>query len=81
MRLLRTAVGEEKVLAVDIWRETVTLRDTEGNRRTVPLDSLKQEFGGPGREGRGRRDAEETPGSENETPAPPPSDDPDPNMN
>jgi cell fate regulator YaaT (PSP1 superfamily) len=49
---IRTARGEEKVLAVDIWRERVTLRDGEGTRRTVPLEALKAEVasaqGGPG---------------------------------
>jgi cell fate regulator YaaT (PSP1 superfamily) len=42
-RELRTERGREKVLSVDIWRETVTLRDPEGERRTVPLESLKGE--------------------------------------
>ncbi len=43
-RTIRTALGEEKVLAVDIWKETVTLRTAAGERRTVPLDELKQEI-------------------------------------
>ena len=42
-RTLRTGKGEEKVVAVDIWRERVLLRDAEGNRRSVPLDALKTE--------------------------------------
>jgi cell fate regulator YaaT (PSP1 superfamily) len=45
-RVLRTALGEESVIDVDIWRETVTLRDQEGGRRTVPLDDLKDEVAG-----------------------------------
>jgi cell fate regulator YaaT (PSP1 superfamily) len=48
---LRTGRGDEKVIAVDIWRERVTLKDGEGNRRVVPLESLKAEVaaaqGGP----------------------------------
>src|SRR5690606_4274196 len=46
-RTLRTGRGEERVVAVDIWRDTVTLRDPEGGRRTVPLDALKGEMAGP----------------------------------
>ena len=42
-KTIRTGRGEERVTAVDIWREKVTLRDDEGNRRTVGLDELKQE--------------------------------------
>jgi cell fate regulator YaaT (PSP1 superfamily) len=42
-KTLRTAHGEEKVLVVDIWRDRVTLKDGEGNRRTVHLDALKAE--------------------------------------
>jgi cell fate regulator YaaT (PSP1 superfamily) len=42
-RVLRTASGEEKVDSVDIWRETVTLRNPEGERRVVALAELKEE--------------------------------------
>jgi len=42
-KTLRTGKGEEKVIAVDIWREKVTLKDGEGNRRSVPLEDLKDE--------------------------------------
>jgi cell fate regulator YaaT (PSP1 superfamily) len=42
-RTIRTAVGKEKVVSVDIWRERVMLKDEEGNRRTVALDDLKTE--------------------------------------
>ena len=45
-KVLRTGNGEERVVTVDIWRDTVTLRDPEGARRTIPLDSLKEEMGG-----------------------------------
>ncbi|HZD04660.1 MAG TPA: regulatory iron-sulfur-containing complex subunit RicT [Longimicrobiales bacterium] len=59
-RKLATARGEERVLAVDIWREEVTLRDRNGERRTVPLDELKEEVGRtsglPGRFDAGARD-------------------------
>jgi cell fate regulator YaaT (PSP1 superfamily) len=42
-RVLRTSVGEERVLSVDIWGEKVTLRTEEGDRRTVDLEALKTE--------------------------------------
>ncbi|MCI0435804.1 MAG: stage 0 sporulation protein [Gemmatimonadetes bacterium] len=42
-KTLRTSVGREKVVSVDIWRERVMLKDEEGNRRTVPLDQLRAE--------------------------------------
>ena len=31
-------------MAVDIWRDMVTLRDVEGTRRQVALDGLKTEM-------------------------------------
>jgi cell fate regulator YaaT (PSP1 superfamily) len=40
---LRTTVGEERVVSVDIWGERVTLRAEDGSRRTVPLEALKGE--------------------------------------
>ena len=33
---------------IDIWRDLVTLRADDGERRTVTLDQLKQEVGPPG---------------------------------
>ena len=42
-KVLRTAVGMEKVLAVDIFRERVTLRSGEGATRVVPLAGLQEE--------------------------------------
>jgi len=42
-KVLRTERGEEKVIGMDIWAETVSLRDPEGNRRVVALEALKQE--------------------------------------
>jgi cell fate regulator YaaT (PSP1 superfamily) len=49
-KTLRTALGEEKVVAVDIWRDTVTLRSRDGERRTLHLDDLRGEVA------QGRRD-------------------------
>jgi cell fate regulator YaaT (PSP1 superfamily) len=42
-KTLRTSLGEERVVAVDIWKDTVVLRDREGERRTLTLDALKEE--------------------------------------
>jgi len=47
-RVLTTAKGEEKVVANDIFRERVTLRNTEGETRVVPLADLRRELGGNG---------------------------------
>ena len=40
---LNTARGRERVIAVDIWRERVMLKDEDGDRRNVPLAELKSE--------------------------------------
>lgn len=45
-RVLRTAVGAERVLAVDVFRETVTLRTEAGDTRVVSLEKLKGEVSG-----------------------------------
>ena len=45
-RLLRTAIGAERVLAVDVFRETVTLRTDGGDTRVVSLEKLKGEVSG-----------------------------------
>ena len=45
-RVLRTAVGAEQVLAVDVFRETVTLRTDAGDTRVVSLEKLKAEVSG-----------------------------------
>ena len=45
-RVLRTAVGAERVLAVDVFRETVTLRTDAGDTRVVSLEKLKGEVSG-----------------------------------
>ncbi len=42
-RWLSTSRGRERVIAVDIWRERVILKDEEGDRRTVELATLKAE--------------------------------------
>jgi cell fate regulator YaaT (PSP1 superfamily) len=49
-KLLRTAVGAERVLAVDIFRERVTLRSDEQGARVIPLAQLQAELepGGAG---------------------------------
>jgi cell fate regulator YaaT (PSP1 superfamily) len=39
-KVIRTATGEEKVIANDIFRERVTLRNVEGEHRTIPLADL-----------------------------------------
>ena len=43
-KTLRTSLGEEKVVSVEILKETVTLRSTHGERRTVSLEELKGEI-------------------------------------
>ncbi len=45
-KLVRTIGGEEKVLSVDIFRETVTLRSVAGETRVVPLQRLREELVG-----------------------------------
>ncbi|HYC49861.1 MAG TPA: regulatory iron-sulfur-containing complex subunit RicT [Gemmatimonadaceae bacterium] len=47
-KTLRTTVGEERVVANDIFRERVVLRNVEGETRTIPLAQLLQETGGAG---------------------------------
>jgi cell fate regulator YaaT (PSP1 superfamily) len=42
-KTLVTAAGPQKVIGVDIWRERVTLKDEDGNRRTIALEELKRE--------------------------------------
>jgi cell fate regulator YaaT (PSP1 superfamily) len=43
-RILVTSVGEEKVIANDIFGDRVTLRGPEGDTRVVPLAELKGEL-------------------------------------
>ena len=42
-KIIRTSVGEEKVVANDIFRERVTLRSSEGETRILPLPDLLRE--------------------------------------
>ena len=49
-RTIVTAVGREKVVGTDIWRDRVFLKDEDGNRRTVALDDLKKEVAEAGGE-------------------------------
>jgi cell fate regulator YaaT (PSP1 superfamily) len=47
-RTLLTATGPQKVIGVDIWRERVSLKDEDGNRRTISLEQLKREVADAG---------------------------------
>jgi cell fate regulator YaaT (PSP1 superfamily) len=42
-KTVRTAVGAEKVVSIDIWRNLVTLQDESRQRRTIDLEQLKAE--------------------------------------
>jgi hypothetical protein len=44
-RIVATAHGEAKVMAVDIFRERITLRGLEGDTRTITLADFKTETG------------------------------------
>lgn len=44
-RTVRTSLGEERVVSVDIWRDTVSLKGVDGDRRTLALEDLKAEVG------------------------------------
>jgi cell fate regulator YaaT (PSP1 superfamily) len=57
-RTIRTGRGEERVVGVDIWSETVSLRSPDGEQRTVSLEELRTEVGQP-RGRRGDRDRKE----------------------
>jgi cell fate regulator YaaT (PSP1 superfamily) len=47
-KVLRTAKGEEKVIANDIFRERVALRGDDGEQRTLSLAELQSETAGIG---------------------------------
>jgi hypothetical protein len=47
-KAIRTAKGEERVIANDLFRERVTLRAEEGEARTVTLEELRAELEGLG---------------------------------
>lgn len=42
-KVVRTAAGPARVLAVDIFRDRVTLRDEDGATRVIALDQLRRE--------------------------------------
>jgi len=44
-KVLKTTVGEEKVVANDIFRERVVLRNAEGEARAIPLAQFLEETG------------------------------------
>jgi len=44
---IRTATGHERVAAIDIWNDTVSLENDEGQRRTISLEELKGEVSQP----------------------------------
>lgn len=43
-KVVKSSRGEEKVIANDIFRERVTLRGTDGELRTIPLGTLRDEM-------------------------------------
>ena len=45
-RIVATLVGEEKITSVDLFRETVSLRTSEGASRTIPLTDFSAEIEG-----------------------------------
>jgi cell fate regulator YaaT (PSP1 superfamily) len=45
-KVVKTTLGEEKVISLDIFRETVTLRVPAGESRVIPLAQLQKEMGG-----------------------------------
>jgi cell fate regulator YaaT (PSP1 superfamily) len=58
-KLMRTTQGQEKVIAVDIWRDTVTLLDENRQRRVVKLSDLKAETAAQPSAGRERAPADD----------------------
>jgi cell fate regulator YaaT (PSP1 superfamily) len=47
-RIVRTSVGEEKIVSNDIFRDRVTVRGPEGEQRIVPLQTLRDEMAAVG---------------------------------
>ncbi len=45
-RIVTTLCGDEKIVSVDLFRETVSLRNVEGAFRTIPLDAYSAEVAG-----------------------------------
>ena len=66
-KALRTSLGIEMVVAVNIWGERVTLRDGEGSRRSLTLPQLRDEVAATGDE------AQETKDTDNQSQRPEPS--------
>jgi cell fate regulator YaaT (PSP1 superfamily) len=69
-KTLKTAVGTEKVIAVDIFRERVFLRNDEQASRIIPLTQLRSELEElgevlPTTESRGRRGTSSSPEAQN----------------
>jgi cell fate regulator YaaT (PSP1 superfamily) len=44
-KIITTGLGEEKIVANDIFRDQVTLRSPSGETRTIPLAQLRKELG------------------------------------
>lgn len=44
-KIVATALGEEKIVSNDIFRDTVTLRTAAGESRTIPLAQFRKELG------------------------------------
>lgn len=42
-KTVRTTLGAERVISIDIWRNTVTLQDEQRQRRTIDVEQLKAE--------------------------------------
>jgi len=57
---VRTAVGTERVVAIDIWRNLVTLQDEQRQRRVVELEALRAEMAAAPPAGPPAREAPET---------------------
>ncbi len=67
-RSIRTAMGLEKVVSVDIWRGSLVLKDEEGNRRSVTLAQLRKEVARAGDSGSTSGDPHSTSGDPHSTP-------------
>lgn len=57
-KTVRTDRGEERVIGVNVLQELVTLRDTEGNRRSLGLEQLREEIGAGPQRALDRKDEE-----------------------
>jgi hypothetical protein len=75
-KILKTEIGQEKVLAIDIFRDRVTLRSEEQGTRVVELAALELEVQRAGGEPVVTTAAPPTPPA----PAPPPASPPSPSV-